>query len=48
MFIKIERVFIGNPANKGDINKEKMSEEYMSSALMLENTELKKRITELE
>ncbi|EGR29298.1 kinesin heavy chain, putative [Ichthyophthirius multifiliis] len=43
-----KKVFIGNPINKGDIAKEKMSQDYMASALMLENSELKKRIIELE
>eukprot|EP00825_Cyclidium_porcatum_P038331 TRINITY_DN4421_c0_g1_i4.p1 TRINITY_DN4421_c0_g1~~TRINITY_DN4421_c0_g1_i4.p1 ORF type:complete len:230 (+),score=45.51 TRINITY_DN4421_c0_g1_i4:124-813(+) len=40
----LEKVFIGNPGNKGDgNNKNKMSEEYMTSVLMLENTEPKKK-----
>ena len=34
--------------NKGENNKNKMSEEYMASALMLENSELKKKIREIE
>lgn len=44
-----EKVFIGNPTNKGDANnKNKMSDEYMASVLMLENTELKKKIKDLD
>ncbi|KRX04696.1 P-loop containing nucleoside triphosphate hydrolase [Pseudocohnilembus persalinus] len=44
----LERVFIGNPQSKGDTNKDKLSKDYMSSTLILENSELKKRILELE
>ena len=40
----LEQVFIGNPIMKGDQDKQKMQEEYMASALMIENSDLKKRI----
>ena len=39
----LEQVFIGNPITKGD-NNSKLQEEYMSSALLIENSDLKKRV----
>ncbi|KAM3136802.1 hypothetical protein pb186bvf_011061 [Paramecium bursaria] len=44
----LEQVFIGNPITKGDQDKAKLQEEYMSSALLIENSDLKKKIGQLE
>jgi hypothetical protein len=35
-------------AQKGDVAKDKMGQDYMTSTLMLENSELKKRIRDIE
>jgi hypothetical protein len=42
----LENVFIGSSINRNDIHSQhsKLSEDYMTSTLMLENTELKKKV----
>lgn len=40
----LEQIFIGNPITKGDQDKLKLQEEYMSSALLIENSDLKKKV----
>jgi hypothetical protein len=44
----LEQVFIGNPVAKGDQDKQRLQEEYMSSALLIENSDLKRRLQQLE
>ncbi|CAD8071215.1 unnamed protein product [Paramecium sonneborni] len=44
----LEQIFIGNPITKGDHDKSKIQEEYMSSALLIENSDLKKKVASLE
>lgn len=41
-------MFIGNPISKGDQDKQKLQQEYMSSALLIENSDLKRKIQQLE
>ena len=49
-FSFLENLFIGNPIAKGESRngKQGIGEEYLTSALMLENTDLKKRVSEME
>ena len=46
----LENIFIGSSINREGLQSasSKMSEDYMTSTLMLENTELKKRVAFLE
>lgn len=46
----LENIFIGSSINREGLqsSQSKLSEEYMTSTLMLENTELKKKVGALE